>query len=191
MIKPRCKPRAAAASPWPTGTASRPARTISAMNAAVKVTRPKTRAAISGMICSPPFRLKPESFAISNPNGAPAAAHTIAGNPTINATAIAAIGACAPVRPWRRCADLRKPGRHDHGGNDRAHEPDGLVPRDGHRQVEASVIEKNDIAEADRLSRAWQGFENGVVPEQQQQKQRGVAQDAGVDERESRQQPVG
>ena len=84
-------------------------RTTSAMNAAVKVTRPKTSAAISGMIGRPPFILKPESFAISNPNGAPAAAHTIAGNPMISAMATAAAGACAPVRSWRRRAHSRNP----------------------------------------------------------------------------------
>ena len=39
---------APAASLWPAGTAKTPARTISAMNAAVKVTDPNTSAAISG-----------------------------------------------------------------------------------------------------------------------------------------------
>ena len=78
-----------------------------------------------------------------------------------------------------------KSDRKGDGRQDRPQKPDGGLPRDRHRQVEAAVVEKDDVANADRLPRSRQGLENGVVPEQQQQEQRRVAHDARVDERKS------
>ena len=190
--RPRCRPSAPAASLWPTGTAKTPARTISAMNAAVKVTSPNTSAAISGMIWSPPLRLKPESRATSNVNGAPAAAITSAGSPRMSAAASERgrrLRACPLLSPPRPHAKSERKSDSHQRPRPETRRPSSRATGIG--KIEAAVVEKDDAADADRLPRSRQGLENRVVPEQQQQQQRRVAHDAGVNERKSRQQPIG
>ena len=109
----------------------------------------------------------------------------------MSAAATSAVGACAPVLSCRRRAHTRNPIARTIAIRTAPTNQTAEFSRDGHRQIEAAVVKKDDVADADRLPRSRQRLENRVVPEQQQQQERRVAHDAGVNERKSRQQPVG
>ena len=70
-----------------------------------------------------------------------------------------------------------------------ADEP-GLLGEDGARHEQAAVVEEEIVADIDRLARVRQRREDGVVPEQELQQQRQVADHLHIDHRNLADDPV-
>ena len=160
------------------------------MKAAVKVTRPNTSAANSGMTGTPPFRLKPESLATSKREGAPDRDDRERRKSDDEARRNPADGRLRAGQVLSAPRPTPKHNRGDDGDDQRRREPHAPASGTGAGQEQPAIVEKD---QPPRLS-DWRGpgsdLQDGVIPEQQLQQQRRVAQNRGVKQRGARQEPV-
>ena len=138
----------------------------------------------------PPVRLKRLCLGMSKVSGRPAMAKAISGSPKMRPSATSPSGRIRPV------VDPALPGiaREGVGHHDRQPERRYRRRRTGFRQRlwhdQAAIVDEKPPRDRDAVARIGQRLQHRVVPEEQLQQQRDVADHLDIDGRQLAQDPV-
>ena len=134
--------------------------------------------------------LKRPACGNSNASGRPARKYATSGKPTISASATRNTGACCPVRSCRLRAQIEKPTAPATPASKAISTAPKPCLENRLRQKQAAIVEIETAAKDHAVADIRQRLEHRIVPEQQLQQQRQIADAFDIAGRNFRDQPV-